>query len=148
MYIRYMDVWMSKARRTSKCIYCEQQIVNGDYVVVCKLWKRVKDKELKVMMFAHTFHYHVECWVAYGKSKVDEVQYVEKRGRKLTPMTDEDRANRIRIQRNRAAVVQRIGLLKGRAITPEVASRITRLTDRLEQYKVEIAQYGEVPKGW
>jgi hypothetical protein len=142
-----VDVWISACRKTSKCHDCEQQIVNHDYMVVTKLW-RGRGVEGQPIRFPIVNHYHTTCWVARGIRAVEMKGHVENRGRKLTPMSDECRTERVRIMRQRAAIVQRLRAMQTRGPAPNRLDRIAALGGKLCELRERIEAYGGAPKGW
>ena len=141
-----MNVWLRYTSKKGKCAYdgCKKahELVLGELQVRCR-WYMIGIGGKKWMKEKS---YHVDCWVAEACEKLDRQVHVETRGRKTIPRTDEDRGERVKIMRRRAAVIQR--MKKETAMVPVNPKRITHLTEMLDGLKVEIMQYGGIPNGW
>lgn len=131
---------MSKCRKKGKCYHCPNPITNGNYMVVCKVWK---SKDGVLAKFPFKMRFHVDCWVARGKAAIDNKPRAETRGRRKLDMSDATRLTRLKIMRRRASVVQRI-----RACQPEQVDRIIHLGSLLHNYREEIEKCGGAPELW
>jgi hypothetical protein len=142
-----VNVWLRYTTKKGKCAYegCKKahELILGELQVRCRWYMRIKSGQ----KWMKEKSYHVDCWVAEARETLDRRVHVETRGRKTIPRTDEDRSERIKILRRRAAVVQRLKheTEMGGGNAPK---KIQHLYDMLEQLKVEIMPYGGIPDGW
>jgi len=142
-----LDIWITKCRRTSKCKHCAKQILNKDFMVMGKSWKRIHfGGEVVPKMFVTVYRWHLQCWVEQGVAAVKERgDKPETRGRRKIPMTDEVLAKRTSILRRRAAVLQRI---RKEISGKNRMDKIIHLGGMLESLTEEIVPVGGVPSSW
>lgn len=143
-----MDVWIARCSRRTKCRYCPEPITNGEFMVVCSMFKKRGGDGEQQRHYTYKFYYHTDCWLAYGKQCVEkkELQKVETRGRPALALSaDDKRARRLLIlRRNRIVQLLREEISKDE---PNY-SRIERLGGQLENIAADIEPLGGVPKSW
>ncbi len=138
-----MNVWIRRARKSATCTYelCpDKTISNNQYFVVCQWYMNTPGgKKWRKQKFFHT-----QCWIDQAVAILESRTVTETRGRRRLSLADSNRAARMKILRKRAALVQRAK----EALKNERYDIVQRLGDKMEKCKVEIEQYGGVPKKW
>lgn len=133
-----MNVWIKKARKKATCTYegCgDTAINNGEFYIVYQ-WKMRNWTKQRVM--------HIGCWIEQGIAEINSRPKAETRGGHMLSMADEDKQKRFTIMRRRASIVQRIKA----AVDVGRYDMVENLHCQLEQCKIDIEQYGGVPKKW
>lgn len=139
-----MNVWVRRTKRRSTCSYCQGEITNGSYQVVCQHY--VKTSGGKNWWFRRSFH--PQCWIDQAIAELEKIPVVETRGKKRMQLTDDDRAKRRSIILRRGSVIQRIKKEMAKPEEDRDVDKIIRLGAMLEKLKEEIRYYGGVPKSW
>ena len=142
-----MNVWITLTRKRSKCFYCGRMIETGDYQVVCQYYMKQLNSE---RTWVRKMRFHAKepyCWIDRGLVELSTRPAIaEHRGRHQLSMSDEVRAKRLKIQRRRASVKQRLEIELSKLL-PD-ADKVVHLVEVLNKYVEEIEGLGGVPEGW
>jgi len=140
-----MNVRVKITRRRVKCFYCSQFIEAGEFQVVCVYFMRLKNN---LRTWTKQMHFHAKdpyCWIDRAIIEVGQRHYSERRGRKASNLSDDSKAQRLKIMRRRASVIQRFNYEVETKRRPE---KLSQLLDTLERLKAEITPYGGMPEKW
>lgn len=143
-----MNVWMKVCRQKTNCNYCPNPILKGEYMVVCKWFKRTKDKAGTPQTWSFFKRFHPQCWIDQAVVELEKRPIVETRGRKKLEVTDDTRIARFAILRRRASIIQRIRRETKKPSEEQSIDRLVHLGSMLNDLKVEIEPYGGVPDNW
>ena len=117
-------------------------------MVVCKWFKRTKDKTGTPQTWSFFKRFHPQCWIDQAVAELEKRPIVETRGRKKLEVTDDTRIARFAILRRRASVIQRIRRETKKPSEEQSIDRLIHLGSMLNDLKVEIEPYGGVPDNW
>jgi len=140
-----VDIWIKRAVKKARCLYCPEPITKGQYMVIGKLWRR-RDGTPRV--WTVYLRWHPQCWIDQAIRKLEKLPVMENRGRKSLGLSDETREARVKIMMRRAAVVQRIRNEIGKPKEEQSIDKIIHLGELLNKLKEEIEPLGGVPKSW
>ena len=144
-----MYVWMRKCRRQASCRHCPKPILNGEYMVICRYYKRTRREDGgNNQNWSFTIHFHPQCWIDQAIAALEEKPIVETRGKKKLSMTDDMREARFAVLRRRGSVLQRIRREIEKSAEEQNTDRIIHLGGLLNQLKEEIEPLGGVPESW
>ena len=144
-----MNVWMKVCRKQAACNFCPKPILNGEYMVVCKYYRKTRrEAGGESQKWTFFLRFHPQCWIDQAVARLKERVVVETRGRKKIPMTDSVRAARWKIMMRRAAVTQRIRREVEKPAEEQSIERIIHLGSMLNSLKEEIEVVGGVPESW
>ena len=143
-----MDIWVTWAKRKSKCAHCPEPVLAATQIVRGKEWRRrPSENSGEPRRFCIRLIWHFDCWVAQAKLWLDSHPYEEVRrkpGRKCVTATKEDREVRTRLLRAHASLAhrQRTAALDGDP--PKVMEMEFKKQALIQQ----IALTGPVPSKW
>ena len=144
-----MNVWMRKCRKKATCRYCNKPILKGEYMVVCRYYKRtMKEVGGTPQKWSFTIRFHTQCWIDQGIAALESKPVIETRGGKKMEITDIDRISRFKILARRASVTQRIRVEAKKLDGEKNIDKIIHLGGLLNKLKEEIEPFGGVPKSW
>lgn len=143
-----MNVWIKKCHKQAACKYCPKPIVNGEYMVVCKYYRKTKSAAGDPQKWGFFMRFHPQCWIDRAVAELESRVYTETRGRKKIEMLDETRVARLKIMMRHAAVVQRIKREVEKSENSYQVDRIIHLGEMLGKLKEEIEPLGGIPKSW
>lgn len=143
-----MNVWIKKCRKRAKCNHCPKEITKGSYMVVCRYYKKTKNKSGVEQRWKFELRFHPQCWIDQGIASLEAKPFVETRGRKRAEMTDDVRAARLKVMRRRASVTQRIKREVSKAIEGQSVDKVIHLGSLLNKLKEEIEPLGGIPPSW
>lgn len=139
-----MNVWITITRKKAHCRYCEKDITIKEPQVVCQYFWVLRNgkKWMKKMSF------HPSCWVKQGVAAAREKakEYVEKRGRKRSDLSDTHKEMREKILRRHSSFAHRLNVEMEKD-GPNY-EKVANICEKMELIKVEIEPYGGVPKSW
>ena len=144
-----MNVWMKVCRKKATCRYCDKPILKGDYMVICRYYKRtMREAGGTPQKWGCTIRFHTQCWIDQAKAALESKPVVETRGGKKMAITDSDRSARFRILARRASITQRIRVEAIKLNGEQNIDKIIHLGGLLNKLKEEIELFGGVPKSW
>lgn len=144
-----MNVWMKKCRKQATCKYCPNPIVKGEYMVVCKYYRRTRrESGGEAQKWKFFMRFHPQCWIDQAIAALEKRGIVETRGRKKLEMSDEVRGARLKIMMRRASIVQRIRRELTKPAEEQDMDRVIHLGGMLNKLKEEIEPLGGEPKAW
>lgn len=138
-----MNVWVRIAKKPAPCFWCGKTIESGEFEVVCQYYMQMRNGRSwsKKMLF----HAEPDCWMERAKAEIRSRPQIELRGRKALALSDEKKEERNRILRQRGSVMQRLNDEMFGRMRP---ARLRVLTDKLEELKEQIEEFGGVPESW
>lgn len=138
-----MDIWITWCKRESKCEFCPEPVMKHTPIVIGKQWF----SHGQVKKFVKIHKWHPMCWIKQGLINLENIPYVSKvPGRKKIDMPEDMRIARRKVLARRAAYIQRLReTIESDDCDHEA---VVRITEKLEQLKVEIEPLGGVPEKW
>lgn len=143
-----MNVWLKKCRKRAKCNHCPEDITKGSYMVVCRFYKKTKNKSGVEQRWQFNLKFHPQCWIDQAVASIEARPVVETRGRKKVEMADDVRAARLKILMRRASVTQRIKREVSKPVEEQKVDKVIHLGSLLNKLKEEIEPLGGVPQSW
>ena len=141
-----MDVWFAWCKRPADCNWCHKPIEHCTPMVVKKLWRKGDEGSRKINL---KFYFHPDCNTASGLDYLNLHPYTSgpnKRGPKKSPLTDEQKHQRLLILRRKASLEQRKKKLKSGF--PDRVLREAHLDEKIADLMLEIAPLGGIPHSW
>ena len=140
-----MDVWVTRASRKTKCVYCGENLVKGEPMVKGKSWR----KGGKAKKWVSYYRWHIKCWEEQALKWLENHPPAVREksgGRKKMDLPDEARIARNKLLQRYAFITyqQRQSAKKN----PIELERILKLEVFRQQVIEEIRQYGPVPTKW
>ena len=139
-----MDIWMTWAKRKTKCRYFEQPIITATPMVTGRLYRKAAGKSISLR-----FYWHPQCWQEQGMNYLKLHPYTAiGRGRKKLALEPTANRERYLLLRRHAALTQRIWRVKESKGFPDNVLRIIRLETKQKELAAQIELVGGVPKKW
>jgi len=143
-----MDIWIKRASRAATCVYCKEEIKKQDFMVIGKLWRKLKSGKTWLIML----RWHTQCYIVQGVAAIKDKEIrepkIEKRGRKKSILPDDIRIKRLKIMRRRASVLQRIKAEVKKPKKKQKFEVLVHLGSLLDKCKDEIKDTGGIPTTW
>lgn len=157
-----MDIWIAECRKTVKCNYCGEPIKLHTPMVVGRLWRTSKEGG-EARRWVKNFRWHAQketgnpeepkicCWLQEGLEYLKQHPVEETRGRTSLELTKTQKAERLKILRQRARLMQK---LKEKMLIPiedqseKDIEDMIKVGSQIEALKEQIAKFGGVPKSW
>ena len=157
---------MGRCNKGVECSYCHEAIEVGEPEVFGKLWRQYGGKDGKSVKWVKVFHWHSKrkdtalaqiikiaidnqmCWVIQALDNFGKTVHVETRGRKKLILPKEKRDGRLKLLRKRAKVIQQLKIVMEEHPKKRNMDEVVRLGLILEKLRVDIEQFGGVPKSW
>lgn len=134
-----MDVWMTQARRISRCHYCPEPIRQLDPEVIGQT-KRTKGGRT----FTRIRRWHPQCWITQGLSYIEQHPVVIRQGRPRLELDPVTRHRRLQLLRSHAQLMH----YSREAWTSGNILRSVHCWLKASDLHEEMSQLGGVPKGW
>lgn len=139
------NVTMSWAQHRALCDWCSKPVNSGEEIIKVFFWNAGNPDGKRFYNIKK--YYHPDCWMEQGREYLRTHPYISShKGKDRMEITDEQRAQRNKILKRKAALE-----LRKRNITPDNprAKVIEAGIDRqISELVVEIALLGGIPTKW
>lgn len=134
-----MDVWMTQARRISKCSYCPEPIRRLEPEVIGKSRWKVAERT-----FTRINRWHPQCWITQGLSHIEAHPVIIRQGRPRLALEDGPAKRRLYLLRRHAQWMHyyRKAMDKGNLVYA------IRCALRAQDIAEKIAPLGGIPISW
>ncbi len=150
-----MDIRLATCRKTTRCSYCNQDVLIGEPVVRGRVWQKRSESEGNIKRWIMNFRWHGRrqsdgqcCWLAQELDKLSTTTYVETRGRKRIVLPKIQRERRLYLLRKRARQVQRLKHILTVPTAQRDIDEVIKIGMVFDEIREEIVNLGGVPKSW
>lgn len=134
-----MDVWMTQARRISRCNYCPEPIRQLEAEVIGQTKRQQNGRT-----FTRIRRWHPQCWITQGLAYIELHPVVIKQGRPRLGLAPDQRLTRLRLLRSHAQLMHysRVAWEQGNILrSVHCWLKATDLHKAMEEV-------GGIPRGW